>query len=151
MGKILGLDIGDRRIGVAISDELGLLARPVEIIDRRKIDPVARLCEIAKQESVTTVVVGLARNMDGSEGTQAKKCREFASLLEKNLPNVSIVMWDERLSTKAAKRVAVETRSKSQRRTQSLDATSACFILQGYLDFLKCRHEAETENGEPHL
>jgi putative Holliday junction resolvase len=146
--RILALDLGDRRIGVAISDELGMLARPLEVIDRRKSDAIARVCELTKKHGVRSIVVGLPLNMDGTEGRQAKQCREFVAVLEQRMTGLAIVWWDERLTTRAAHNLTLETRSKKQRRNESLDATSACFILQGYLDSQKASQTKQGRGGE---
>ncbi|MCX7626684.1 MAG: Holliday junction resolvase RuvX [Candidatus Sumerlaeaceae bacterium] len=135
--RIMALDVGDRWIGVAVSDELQKFARPVEVIDRRKTDALHRLIALARAHCVGTIVVGLPKNMDGTEGSQAAKCRKFASALQAEMQNVSVVFWDERWTSQQAKQVALETRSKRQRQRETLDAVSACVILQNYLDHLQ--------------
>jgi len=149
-GRILALDVGDRRVGVAVSDELGLLPRPLEIVDRRRVNALARVKELADAHNVQAVVVGLPKDMLGTEGKQAQRCRDFAAQLQELLPGTPVILWDERLSTKQALGIAIETRSKSQRRRESLDALSACVILQSYLDFLRSSpsENIELPNGQ---
>ncbi len=132
--RVLALDVGERRIGVAISDELGTLARPLEIIDRRRINAYDRLAEIVSFHQVSKILVGLPKNMDGSEGRQARLTREFVRQLEAVLPGVEFQFWDERLTTRQARGLSLETRSRKQRQQEALDALSACFILQSFLD-----------------
>jgi len=135
--RVLALDVGNRRIGVAVSDELGMLARPLETIDRRKEDAAAKIAELVRECGAARVIVGLPRNMDGSEGVQARRTREFVSTLQARLSGVAVDFWDERLTTRQARDVSLQTRSKRQRQEQTLDALSACFILQSYLDFIR--------------
>lgn len=135
--RILALDVGDRRIGVAISDELRKFARPLEVIDRRKTNAVQRVVALAAAHSVSIIVVGLPKNMDGTEGGQALKCRRFAAELQAEIGNVPIEFWDERCTTQQAIQVTLETRSKRQRQQEALDAVSACVILQNFLDHLQ--------------
>lgn len=135
--RILALDVGDRRIGVAISDELRKFARPLEVIDRQKTNALDRLVALARSHFVGMIVVGLPKNMDGTEGRQAVKCRRFAAELKAKIGSVSIEFWDERCTTQQAKQVTLETRSKRQRQQEALDAVSACVILQSFLDHLQ--------------
>lgn len=134
--RLLGLDVGNRRIGLAVSDELRILARPLEVIDSRKADPHACILQRVRELGVRTVVVGLPVNMDGTEGPQAQRTRQFAARLSSLMPELDIVFWDERLSTEEARELSREIRSKRQRRRQSLDSLSAAIILQSYLEYL---------------
>jgi len=134
--RIGGLDVGDRRIGVAVSDELGWTAQGLTVLRRtgRKAD-LAALAECLRPYAPTTIVVGLPRNMNGGEGPQAEKVRRFAAAVETAL-GVPIVFWDERLSTVAAERVLLEGNVRRAKRRQVIDKVAAAVILQGYLDSL---------------
>src|SRR5437868_15380573 len=95
----MALDVGDARIGVAVSDESGLIARPVAIITRREGHPVEHVADLVEEHEISEVIVGLPRNMDGTLGIQAEKSKTFAARLRRHRPEVSIVFWDERLSS----------------------------------------------------
>ena len=135
--RTLGLDIGDKRIGVAISDPEEILASPLAIItredDKKAIDDIIKLVD---QHNVERIVVGLPYSLDGSIGGQANKVMDFAERLSKHT-RASMEMWDERLSTVAVERLLRETGNKKARKKARLDAAAAAFILQGYLDSLK--------------
>jgi putative Holliday junction resolvase len=130
--KVLGIDAGERRIGLALSDESRLLATPVSILDRRRgLTPVLdSLLDLAQREHVGQVVVGLPLNADGSEGPQARRAREFASLCERVM-TLPVTLWDERLSTQEAQAL-VSSRKRSRR--AHVDDVAAAVILQDYLD-----------------
>jgi len=134
---VLGIDAGERRVGVAISDPTRLLASPVVVLDRRKgLAPVLdALAALARREEVAQIVVGLPLNADGSEGAQARKARDFARVAER-IVGVPTVMWDERLSTREAESIA-RAQGKNLKRLRQrgeLDAIAAAAILQDYLD-----------------
>jgi putative holliday junction resolvase len=136
-GRVLGIDAGERRVGVAISDELRLLARPLCVLDRaRGLAPVLdTLIEVAQREGVFQMVVGLPLNADGSQGQQARRAQDFARVAER-VVGVPVEMWDERLSTQAAEAI-VRTQGRNTRRVRQrgeLDAIAAAVILQDYLD-----------------
>lgn len=136
--RLLGLDVGDRRIGVAISDPTGSLASPVEVYHRR--DPATdtqHVIELADELEANGVVVGLPKNMNGTEGPQAEKTREFAQTLEAR--GLTIHLWDERLSTVEATRRLVEQRHRRRGIQQRIDSEAAALILQTYLDFVRIR------------
>ncbi len=133
-GRILGLDVGDRRIGVAVSDPLLLTAQGLEVVQRRTLaDDLQRLGQITVDYQVAAVVVGLPRNMNGTFGPQAEKVQAFAGELarETGLP---VHFWDERLSTAAAERALLEADVRRARRKQVIDRQAAVLILQGFLD-----------------
>lgn len=136
MKRILGLDLGDARTGVALSDELRMLAHPFETIENKSQDAVARrVREIVSEKEVNCVVVGLPRHMNGSFGLAAQNAQRF---IEKLRPLIScqLVTWDERLSTVAAER-ALRDAGKKTRETRGIrDQVAAQMILQGYLDRL---------------
>ena len=130
---MLGIDAGERRVGVALSDELRLLATPVAILDRRNgLAPVLdHLADLARREGVSHVVVGLPLNDDGSEGPQARRARDFARVAQRVLQR-PVTMWDERLSTQEAE--AIVRGQKGGKRRTATDDVAAAVILQDYLD-----------------
>ncbi len=137
-GKLLGVDFGDARTGLAASDIGRILASGIGYVSPGGIEKTAdRVSEIAKEQRAVAVVVGLPRNMDGSEGFRAERCREFASLLETRLPGVPVVMVDERLTTVSASRYLNETNTRGARRKGVIDTLSAEIILQNFLDRLR--------------
>lgn len=136
MRPIAGLDLGTVTIGVAISDRLQSLATPVETIKRKKFGVDAdKLLKLLTDREVGAIVLGLPRNMDGSEGPRAQSTRAFARNLEK-LTDLPITFWDERLSTVAAERALIEADTSRKRRAELIDHVAAGYILQGALDRL---------------
>lgn len=135
--RIGALDVGDRRIGVAMSDENGWTAQGVGVVQRKNLaaDLDALRAAFAPY-GPTTVVVGLPKNMNGSIGPQAEKVLAFAREVESALA-VPIVMWDERLSTVGAERALLEADLSRAKRKKVIDKAAAVFILQGYLDSLQ--------------
>jgi putative Holliday junction resolvase len=135
--RTLGLDIGDKRIGVAISDPEEILASPLAIItredDKKAIDDIIKLVD---QHNVERIVVGLPYSLDGSIGGQANKVMDFAKRLSQ-YTRASMEIWDERLSTVAVERLLREAGKKKAKKRERRDAAAAAFILQGYLDSLK--------------
>jgi len=132
--RIGGLDVGDKTIGVALSDELGLTAQALEVIQRRSLEQdLARLGEIARQYSVERWVVGMPRNMNGTYGPRAELTREFMQHLAAH-SGLPVEAWDERMSTMAAERVLLEADVSRARRRKVIDKMAAAVILQGYLD-----------------
>jgi putative Holliday junction resolvase len=134
---VLGIDAGERRVGVAISDPTRLIASPLAVLDRRRgLHPVLEsLSAIAEREGVSQLVVGLPLNADGSEGPQARRAREFARVTERVL-GVPVSLWDERLSTRRAEAI-VRAQGRNLRRVRQrgqLDAIAAAAILQDFLD-----------------
>jgi putative holliday junction resolvase len=136
-GRVLGIDAGERRVGVALSDELRLLATPVAVLNRAAgLAPVLEALEkIARREGVADVVVGLPLNADGSEGRQARRARDFARVAER-VVGVPVALWDERLSTRTAEDIlrAQGRNMRRQRQRGEIDAVAAAVILQDYLD-----------------
>lgn len=134
---LIGLDLGDKTIGVALSDRLLSVATAQETIKRRKFGlDAARLLEIATEREACGLILGLPRNMDGSEGPRCQSTRAFARNLEK-LTDLPITFWDERLSTVAAERALIEADMTRKRRSEVIDAVAASYILQGALDRLR--------------
>lgn len=132
--RILGLDVGQKTIGVAISDPLGFTAQGITTIRRtKKTDDVKEVVRICNEYSVETIVVGLPKNMDGSIGFAGEKIQEFSNLLKEAI-DLEIVFWDERLSTVAAHRAMLEADLSRGKRKKIVDKVAATYILQGYLD-----------------
>ncbi len=135
--SVMGLDLGTKTIGVAASDGLLSSANPVETIKRQKFGlDAARLLEIATGRNAAGLILGLPRNMDGSEGPRAQSTRAFARNLAA-LTDLPISFWDERLSTVAAERALIEADMTRKRRSEVIDAVAAAYILQGALDRLR--------------
>ena len=137
-GKVLGVDFGDTRTGLAVSDVSRFLASGIGYVSPGGIEKTAqRVSEIALEKGVSAVVVGLPRNMDGSEGHRADRCREFAELLADRLDGIFVAMIDERLTTVSASRYLNETNTRGQKRRGVIDTLSAEIILQNALDRLR--------------
>ena len=136
--RIGGLDVGDRRIGVAISDEQGWTAQGVTVLTRTgdRAADLAALAAAFEPYGPTTIVIGLPKNMNGTVGPQAEKVLAFARDVEDAL-RIPTVMWDERLSTVAVERTLIAADVSRARRRQVVDKVAAAFILQGYLDSLQ--------------
>ncbi|MGH1460085.1 MAG: Holliday junction resolvase RuvX [Paracoccaceae bacterium] len=136
VGALMGLDFGDKTIGVAVSDGLRSVASPLETVRRKKFTvDAARLQEIISHRSICGIVLGLPRNMDGSEGPRCQKTRAFARNFAR-LSDLPITYWDERLSTVAAERALLEADASRARRAEVIDNIAASYILQGALDRL---------------
>ncbi|PVA10973.1 Holliday junction resolvase RuvX [Pelagivirga sediminicola] len=134
MQALMGLDLGDKTIGVAVSDPLLSVASPLETVRRRKFGlDAARLLEIAAARRIGGIILGLPRNMDGSEGPRCQSTRAFARNLTR-LTDLPIGYWDERLSTVAAERALLEADTSRKRRAEVIDNIAASYILQGVLD-----------------
>lgn len=134
MQGLMGLDLGEKTIGVAVSDALWSVASPLETVRRRKFGiDAARLLEIAGERRIGGLVLGLPRNMDGSEGPRCQSTRAFARNLTR-LTQLPIGYWDERLSTVAAERALLEADTSRKRRAERIDSVAASYILQGVLD-----------------
>ena len=132
--RVLGLDIGERRIGVALSDPEGIIAIALTVIDRKSADAALKqLIDLTHEHEVERIVIGLPRSLDGSLGKQAQAVQTFAESLVR-CTELPVVTWDERLSTVAAERMMIEAGVKRDKRKKRLDSEAAAFILQGYLD-----------------
>ena len=133
--RALALDIGDKTIGVAASDLLGITAQGVETIRRKSNkDDLKRLSELVTRYEATTFIIGLPKNMDGTEGTRCELVRKFAAKLSAALPGVNQIFWDERLSTVAATKNLIAADVSRRKRKQVIDKMAAVYILQGWLD-----------------
>lgn len=134
MCAVMGLDLGTKTIGVAISDRLWSTATPIETIKRTKFTADAdRLLELIKTREIGAIILGLPRNMDGTEGARCQSTRAFARNLGR-LTEVPIGFWDERLSTVAAEKALLEADTTRKRRAEVIDHVAASYILQGVLD-----------------
>lgn len=132
--RILGLDIGQKTVGVAISDPLGFTAQGITTIRRvKKTQDILEVKKFCDEYSVEKIVVGLPKNMDGSIGFAGEKIQEFSKLIE-DATNLEIIYWDERLTTVAAHRAMLEADLSRSKRKKIVDKVAATYILQGYLD-----------------
>lgn len=135
MKKALGIDLGAARVGLALCDDLGMLAHPLETVQVKTAgDLAAYVARVIEREKVEVTIIGLPRNMDGSEGPAAAKTREFAEKLRKKAPECEIRYWDERMTSVAAQRALHETGRNVKKSRSVIDQVAAQMILQGYLD-----------------
>ncbi|MEP6664526.1 MAG: Holliday junction resolvase RuvX [Verrucomicrobiota bacterium] len=134
--RILALDHGTKRVGVALSDEMQMIAQPLEFI---LAEPFAafllRLKEIIREKEVEQILVGLPRNMDGSYGPAAAKVQEFVAVLKETI-TIPIKLWDERLTSTQANRYLIQAEVRRDQRREKVDKTAAAILLQSYLDNL---------------
>lgn len=134
--RILSLDVGDARIGVAVSDPLGFTAQGIKTINRISYsNDIGEIKDICEQYSVEKIVVGLPKNMNGTIGPQCEKVFAFCEEMKKVI-TLPLIMWDERLTTVAAHKSMLEADLSRAKRKKQVDKIAACFILQGYLDSL---------------
>jgi putative Holliday junction resolvase len=134
--RILGLDVGSKRIGIALSDELGLTAQGVEtLICRTPEKDLDRILDLAAEYSIQAIVVGIPYNMNGTEGPQVQRVRAFIEQIQRRT-DIPVREWDERLSTAAAERTLLEADMSRSKRRKVIDKVAAVIILQGYLDSL---------------
>ena len=133
--RAISLDIGDRTVGVAVSDLLGMTAQGVETIRRTTLDAdIARIIELMKEYDTNKIVSGYPRNMNGSEGPRWEFVKEFCGALQEAYPEADSEFWDERLSTVAATRSLLEADVSRKKRKKVIDKMAAVYILQGWLD-----------------
>jgi putative Holliday junction resolvase len=134
--RILAIDHGSKRIGIAVSDELKMIAQPLEFILAEPFaDFLARLEELILDKDVESILVGMPRNMDGSYGPAASKVQDFVTALKGAL-SVPIKTWDERLTSAQANRLLIQGNVRRDKRKQKVDAMAAAILLQSYLDSL---------------
>lgn len=134
-GRILALDVGKKRIGLAVSDELGITAQGIPTLERTRIrEDLVRLKEIAERWNVELLLVGSPLHMSGSESRQSEYTREFATRLEQNL-GLPIVYWDERLTSAEAERALRETGASLLQKRRAVDRLAAVLLLESYLEF----------------
>ena len=132
--RILGLDLGTKRVGVALSDALGITAQGVTTLMRESDEEIINYVkDIVSKEHVTEIVIGLPLNMDGSEGPKAKEAILFADRI-KSQTGILVKLWDERMTTKQAERHMIDADASRAKRKRKLDKLAAQLILQGYLD-----------------
>lgn len=137
MKRIMGIDYGDARTGVAMSDLLCSLVGSTAVVPSRNTEKaIADIVRMAKENEVGQIVVGLPRNMDGTEGARAELCREFADKLRAST-GLEVVMWDERRTTVEAHNILSQHNYHGQKRKNTVDAVAASLILEGYLNSLK--------------
>ncbi|KAA2275367.1 Holliday junction resolvase RuvX [Staphylococcus haemolyticus] len=138
--KILGLDVGSKTVGVAISDLMGWTAQGLDTLrinEELEDFGIDQLVAIIKEHNVGSVVIGLPKNMNNSIGFRGEASLRYKELLKESLPDIEIIMWDERLSTMAAERSLLEADVSRQKRKKVIDKMAAVFILQGYLDSIQ--------------
>ncbi|MCR3759255.1 Holliday junction resolvase RuvX [Clostridium felsineum] len=132
--RILGIDVGNKTIGVAVSDPLGYTAQGITTIRRKNEEQdIKDLKEICQKYEVDTIVCGLPKNMNGTIGFQSEKVLQFCEVIKENI-DLPIKMWDERLTTVAANRAMLEADLSRKKRKKLVDKIAATYILQGYLD-----------------
>ena len=135
MKKIMGIDYGDARTGVAISDLLCTIVGSTAVVNSHNTEKaIADIVRMARENGVGEIVVGLPRNMDGTEGTRAELCREFARKLEE-ATGLQVTMWDERRTTVEAHNILSQHNYHGKKRKNTVDAVAASLILEGYLAF----------------
>ena len=135
--RVMGIDYGDARTGVAMSDLMCTIVGSTAVVPSRHTEKaIADIVRMAKENEVGTIVVGLPRNMDGSEGPRAELCREFADKLG-SATGLEIIMWDERRTTVEAHNILSQHNYHGQKRKNTVDAVAASLILEGYLNSLR--------------
>ncbi|MFB9327195.1 Holliday junction resolvase RuvX [Paenibacillus aurantiacus] len=132
--RVMGIDYGDRNIGIAVSDAFGWTAQPVKVVQKRRDDgELDEIAALAKENEVSEIVVGLPKNMNGTVGPRGEICIAFAQTLQQKL-NLPVHLWDERLTTVAAERTLIEADVSRKKRKLVVDKMAATLILQNYLD-----------------
>ena len=137
--RILGIDLGSRTVGMAVSDYLGILASPIGTtrIEENNLQEALECVKlVVKERGIEKIVLGLPKNMDGSQGFQSDYCKSFKKMLEDEL-KLEVIMFDERLTTKMAHSARLEADMSRKKRKQNVDKIAASIILQSYLDSLK--------------
>lgn len=139
--RILGLDYGDKTVGVAVSDPFGWTAQGLEIIKRNSENEykqsLGRLAELIKEYEVDTIVLGYPLNLDGSVSERCKKTEAYKERIERRFTGIPVILWDERLSTVAAANFLMEAGLNNGQRKGVIDKMAAVYILQGYLNSIK--------------
>ncbi|NLN42436.1 MAG: Holliday junction resolvase RuvX [Clostridiales bacterium] len=142
--RILAMDVGDRRIGMAVSDPMGWTAQGIETLERKnnKHD-MEQMNKIIHRYNPEKIVLGLPRNMNGTIGPQGQKVKEFGELLKSEIYKGEIIYWDERLTSVMANRIMLDADISRAKRKKNVDMMAAVFILQSYLDFINNQKEGE--------
>lgn len=139
--KVLAIDYGDARTGIAISDYTGLLVGTTDVIHSRKPDVTAReIARLAREHGAQRLVMGFPRNMDGTEGPRAALYRDFAAQVEAET-GIPVVLWDERRTTVEAHQILSDCNYRGKKRKNTVDAVAASLILEGYLSYLRLQKE----------
>lgn len=151
--KLLALDLGERRVGVATSDSMGLIASPLTVIQRAsKADDFARIARLVREHGAEGLVVGHPLNADGSVGPQARRVERYTAALAEALQaeglELTVLLWDEYLSTRRAQEAMIATGRKRKDRKKRIDAVAAAVILQDYLD-VQLQSAGEGQTGVP--
>lgn len=134
----MGLDVGDATIGVAVSDELKLIAQAINTIRRKNIKEDLKAIEsIVDEKKISKIVIGFPKNMNNTIGERGKKTIEFSEIVKETFPDLEIELWDERLTTAAAEKTLLEANISRRNRKKVIDKIAAVFILQNYLDAQK--------------
>jgi putative Holliday junction resolvase len=132
--RVLGIDHGTKRIGLAVSDELGIIAMPLEFVPAEPFNPfLERLKQLIREKEIELLLVGMPRNMDGSYGPAALKVQEFVAVL-RDAVAIPIKTWDERLTSAQANRYLLQANVRRDKRKEKVDQTAAAILLQSYLD-----------------
>jgi len=143
MARLLGIDYGKKRIGLALSDPTGTICSPLDTLENKSMEKAARqIAQLAKEKQVDEFVLGLPLNMDGSEGPSAQAAKHLGKLLNK-LSNLTVHMWDERLSTVEAERAMLEADMSRKKRARRIDKVAACMILKSFLDCRQDKNQSE--------
>ena len=146
--RVMALDYGDVRTGVAVSDAGGMLVGYTAVLQGRDRDQVAeQAARVAPERGVEAIVVGLPRNMDGTEGARAQLCREFAGLMEENT-GLPVALWDERRTTVEAHQILHATGKRMKQHKRNVDAVAASLILEGYLARIRQGDFRDGQAGE---
>ena len=134
--RVLGIDYGDARTGFAVSDPMKIIANAIGTLNERRMENVADTVEkYVKEYEVDKIVLGYPKNMNNTIGERAKKTEVFAEMLKERIPDVPVVLWDERGTTKSAIYVLNEANVRNKKRKKAIDTVAAVIILQSYLDF----------------
>ena len=133
MIRIMGIDVGTVRIGISMSDPLGITAQPLEVVQAKNTSPYPRILELIEEYEVTGIVVGNPLQLNGEEGLASQNIDRFVETLREKT-TVSITLWDERLTTAQAERMMIGGGARRAKRRQSIDMVAAALILQSYLD-----------------
>jgi putative Holliday junction resolvase len=138
--RILSLDHGSKRIGVAICDELGLTAQGLATIERKSLkSDLEEISKFIREYNVEKIVIGFPKRLDGTEGIECEKVSKFAKILESKF-SLPVIKWDETLSTKDAEEILIEANMSRKKRKKVIDKLAACFILERYLDHLRSKN-----------